>query len=64
MALSCKCIDLLGGGSGWTTVTNAPVVSGDRYSVTLAAASGSEFYRLVAGQGPVRARRAKLSSCQ
>src|SRR5204863_11064 len=41
----------LGGGSDWTTVTNAPVVSGDGYRVTLAAASGSEFYRLVPGQG-------------
>src|SRR5204863_62476 len=44
-------IDLLGGGSDWTTVTNAPVVSGDGYRVTLAAVSGSEFYRLVPGQG-------------
>src|SRR6185369_6185012 len=55
-----QAIDLLGGGSGWTTVPNAPVVSGDRYSVTLAAASGSEFYRLVAGQGSSAGETSKV----
>jgi hypothetical protein len=53
-------IDLLGGGSDWTTVTNAPVVSGDRYSVTLAAASGSEFYRLAPGQGSSAGETSKI----
>src|SRR5204862_229208 len=44
-------IDLLGGGSDWAAVTNAPVVSGDRYTVTLAAGRGSQCYRLAPGRG-------------